>query len=175
MPLAVAFAEAGFRVTGLDIDGAKLAALQRGESYIEDIAAERVQRLIGGKLATSTDFDATLAVADVAIICVPTPLNKTRDPDIRALTAASQAIAANMARCSSSVASNQVGASRRRTTSVCPGLTGLRSRIANASAFAATWSPSASGKKRDVISPARVPAVNGHGAPSCPGSARVLG
>lgn len=96
LPLAVAFAEAGFRVTGLDIDGAKLAALQRGESYIEDIAAERVQRLIGGKLATSTDFDATLAVADVAIICVPTPLNKTRDPDIRALTAASQAIARSL-------------------------------------------------------------------------------
>lgn len=93
LPLAVAFAEAGFVVTGLDIDVGKLNALQRGESYIEDIAAERVRRLIGDKLRTSSDFDATLAVADVAIICVPTPLNKTRDPDIRALTAASQAIA----------------------------------------------------------------------------------
>jgi len=97
LPLAVAFAEAGFVVTGLDIDAGKLAALQRGESYIEDIAAARVQALIGGesagKLRTSTDFDAVLATADVAIICVPTPLNKTRDPDIRALTAASQAVA----------------------------------------------------------------------------------
>ena len=94
LPLAVAFAEAGFRrVTGLDIDGGKLAALQRGESYIEDIAPARIQKVVGVNLFTSTDFDATLATADVAIICVPTPLNKTRDPDIRALTAASEAIA----------------------------------------------------------------------------------
>jgi UDP-N-acetyl-D-glucosamine dehydrogenase len=93
LPLAVAFAEAGFRVTGLDIDAGKLGALQRGESYVEDIAAERVRRVIGTRLFTSTDFDATLATADAAIICVPTPLNKTRDPDIRALTAASEAIA----------------------------------------------------------------------------------
>ncbi|HEY0137013.1 MAG TPA: NAD(P)-binding domain-containing protein, partial [Nannocystis sp.] len=94
LPLAVAFAEAGFvRVTGLDIDASKLDALQRGESYIEDVAAERVRRVIGTRLFTSTDFEATLATADVAIVCVPTPLNKTRDPDLRALTAASQAIA----------------------------------------------------------------------------------
>lgn len=94
LPLAVAFAEAGFtRVTGLDIDAGKLAALQRGESYVEDITAERVARIVGVNLFTSSDFDATLASADVAIICVPTPLNKTRDPDIRALTAASEAIA----------------------------------------------------------------------------------
>ena len=94
LPLAVAFAEAGFgRVTGLDIDAGKLDALRRGESYIEDIAAARVRQVIGSRLFTSTDFDGTLATADVAIVCVPTPLNKTRDPDLRALTAASQAIA----------------------------------------------------------------------------------
>lgn len=93
LPLAVAFAEAGFRVTGMDIDGAKLAALERGESYIEDIASERLRALIGRTLFTSTDFDRTLATADAAIICVPTPLNKTRDPDIRALTAAGEAVA----------------------------------------------------------------------------------
>ena len=93
LPLAVAFAEAGFHVTGIDIDAAKLAALGRGESYVEDISAERVRALIGRTLFTSIDFDATLAAADAAIICVPTPLNKTRDPDIRALTAASEAIA----------------------------------------------------------------------------------
>ncbi len=93
LPLAVAFAEAGFRVTGLDIDEGKLAALTRGESYVEDIAPGRVARVIGKQLHTSSDFDATLVQADVAIICVPTPLNKTRDPDIRALTAASEAVA----------------------------------------------------------------------------------
>ncbi len=96
LPLAVAFAEAGFRVTGIDIDGAKLAALERGESYIEDIASERLRALIGRTLFTSTDFDSTLATADAAIICVPTPLNKTRDPDIRALTAAGEAIARSL-------------------------------------------------------------------------------
>ena len=96
LPLAVAFAEAGFHVTGIDIDGAKLAALERGESYVEDIASERLRALIGRTLFTSTDFDATLALADAAIICVPTPLNKTRDPDIRALTAAGEAIARSL-------------------------------------------------------------------------------
>nr|WP_293171077.1 nucleotide sugar dehydrogenase [Nannocystis sp.] len=96
LPLAVAFAEAGLHVTGIDIDAAKLAALMRGESYVEDISAERVRAVIGRTLFTSTDFDATLAAADAAIICVPTPLNKTRDPDIRALTAASEAIARSL-------------------------------------------------------------------------------
>jgi UDP-N-acetyl-D-glucosamine dehydrogenase len=96
LPLAVAFAEAGFRVIGLDIDGAKLAALERGESYVEDITSERLRPLIGRTLFTSTDFDRTLASADAAIVCVPTPLNKTRDPDIRALTAAGEAIARSL-------------------------------------------------------------------------------
>ncbi len=96
LPLAVAFAEAGFRVIGLDIDGAKLAALERGESYVEDITSERLRPLIGRTLFTSTDFDRTLASADAALVCVPTPLKKTRDPDIRALTAAGEAIARSL-------------------------------------------------------------------------------
>ncbi len=96
LPLAVAFAEAGFRVTGLDIDVTKLAALERGESYVDDVSSERLAPLIGERLFTSSDFGPALAAADAAIICVPTPLNKTRDPDIRALTAASEAVARSL-------------------------------------------------------------------------------
>jgi len=96
LPLAVAFAEAGFTVTGLDIDEDKLTALRAGRSYIEDIPEARLRPLVGRRLFASADFDAALAVADVAIICVPTPLNKTRDPDLRALTAASAAVARSL-------------------------------------------------------------------------------
>ena len=93
LPLAVAFAEAGFTVTGLDIDADKLTALRAGRSYIEDVQEARLRPLVGRRLFASASFDEVLAAADVAIICVPTPLNQSRDPDLRALTAASAAIA----------------------------------------------------------------------------------
>ncbi len=98
LPLAVAFAEAGFRVTGIDIDANKVAALKAGDSYVEDIPSPRLRALVGKRLDATTDFDGALALADVAIICVPTPLNKTRDPDIRALIAASEAVARTLHR-----------------------------------------------------------------------------
>ena len=96
LPLAVAFAEAGFRVTGIDIDSGKITALMRGESYVEDITSDRLAKLVKTRLTATTHFDAALADADAAIICVPTPLNKTRDPDIRALIAASEAVARSL-------------------------------------------------------------------------------
>jgi len=82
LPLAVEFAEQGFRVIGLDVTRAKVDQLNRGESYIPDIPTERLQPLVAsGKLSATTDIQ-DLRIADTVSICVPTPLRKTKDPDM---------------------------------------------------------------------------------------------
>jgi UDP-N-acetyl-D-glucosamine dehydrogenase len=82
LPLAVEFAEVGFRVIGLDISAAKVDALNRGESYIPDIQTETINRLVrDGRLRATTNY-TDLREADAISICVPTPLRKTRDPDM---------------------------------------------------------------------------------------------
>lgn len=93
LPLAVVLAEAGYRVTGIDLDARKVQAIQRGESYIEDTAAPAVAALVAaGRLTAATDF-GVLAECDAVSICVPTPLNKTGDPDISYIVNASEQIA----------------------------------------------------------------------------------
>ncbi len=93
LPLAVVFAEAGFRVTGIDVDTRKVDSLNRGESYIEDVPSERVRRLVlEDRLSATTDF-AALATCDGVSICVPTPLRKTGDPDISYIINAADEIA----------------------------------------------------------------------------------
>ncbi len=91
LPLAVAFAERGFPVVGIDVDPRKVDALQRAESYVQDITSERLAAILPA-FTTTTDY-AALAGCDAAIICVPTPLNKTRDPDVRYLIAAGESTA----------------------------------------------------------------------------------
>ena len=91
LPLAVAFAEAGFRVTGIDIDARKVEQINAGQSYVGDIPSERLAPLVPELLSATTDY-AILAQSDVVIICVPTPLSKTRDPDISYIIAAAEAI-----------------------------------------------------------------------------------
>ena len=82
LPLAVEFARAGFRVTGLDLDRARVAKLERGESYIPDVDAAQIRSLQKkGLLRATTNFDA-LKETEVQIICVPTPLRKSREPDM---------------------------------------------------------------------------------------------
>ncbi len=82
LPLALEFAKAGFRVTGFDLDRERVRTLQGGGSYIEDVEAAEVARQVAAqRLGAATDFDA-LAVIDVIHVCVPTPLTKTRDPDV---------------------------------------------------------------------------------------------
>jgi UDP-N-acetyl-D-glucosamine dehydrogenase len=82
LPLAVEFAGAGLEVVGIDVDARKVAAIARGESYIPDVPGEVVAALTqAGRLSASTDF-AVLRECDAVSICVPTPLNKTRDPDM---------------------------------------------------------------------------------------------
>jgi UDP-N-acetyl-D-glucosamine dehydrogenase len=93
LPLAVVFAEAGFDVVGVDPLDEKVAAINRGESYILDIDSSRVKALVEvGKLTASTDY-AVLKDVDAVSICVPTPLRKTGDPDLSFIASASQSLA----------------------------------------------------------------------------------
>jgi UDP-N-acetyl-D-glucosamine dehydrogenase len=81
LPLAVAFARAGFRVTGFELDAEKVRALSEGRSYIADVtAAEVAEARAAGRLVATRDF-AELSRTDVVHVCVPTPLTKSKDPD----------------------------------------------------------------------------------------------
>jgi len=96
LPLAVEFAEGGLRVVGFDRSDAKVAAVNAGDSYIRDVAPERVARLVrAGRLAASGDLDR-IAECDAVVICVPTPLSKTKDPDLAMVVEATRAVAARL-------------------------------------------------------------------------------
>jgi UDP-N-acetyl-D-glucosamine dehydrogenase len=93
LPLAVEFAEAGFSVIGLDLDAHKVDQLNRGESYILDIPTDRLKPLVEkGRLCATTHYD-DLRQADTVSICVPTPLRKTKDPDMSYVIQSVDAIA----------------------------------------------------------------------------------
>ena len=99
LPLAVVFAEAGFRVLGIDLDETRVASVNRGESYISDVPSDTLGALTStagagqkGSLRAHGDY-APLEEADVAIVCVPTPLGKTKDPDLSYIVAAADEIA----------------------------------------------------------------------------------
>jgi len=93
LPLSVEFASGGLSVVGFDLSTAKVDAVNRGESYIKDVTSERLAPLTREKrLRASTDFD-DLAECDAVVICVPTPLSKTKDPDLSLVVEASKAIA----------------------------------------------------------------------------------
>ncbi|MCP4399832.1 MAG: nucleotide sugar dehydrogenase [bacterium] len=82
LPLAVEFGQAGFSVIGIDVDRSKIDALNAGKSYIQDVPTEHVATLVEQKrLKASADF-SVLQEIDAVSICVPTPLRKTKDPDI---------------------------------------------------------------------------------------------
>src|SRR4051794_8330227 len=93
LPLAVEFAKAGFSVTGIDLVESKVARINAGDSYIQDIDPAEVARLVeAGKLRATTDF-SVVAELDTINICVPTPLRKTKDPDMSFIVSACQEIA----------------------------------------------------------------------------------
>jgi UDP-N-acetyl-D-glucosamine dehydrogenase len=90
LPLVVEFAEAGEQVVAVDVNERKVAAVNAGESYIEDIPSERLQAVLGS-IEASTKF-APLARADAVMICVPTPLTPNREPDLGPLNASATAL-----------------------------------------------------------------------------------
>ena len=91
LPLAVAFAEAGHQVVGLDADAAKVEALGRGESYIEDVPDAALAPLAERLRATAQYAD--LAACEAVIVCVPTPLSNSREPDLTYLVDAAESLA----------------------------------------------------------------------------------
>ncbi len=98
LPLAVEFANEGFRVTGIDLDPERVAGVRRGRSYILDVPSEDLRRLRrAGKLTATSSFDA-LKEQDAIIICVPTPLRKTREPDMSYILSATEEIAKRVRR-----------------------------------------------------------------------------
>jgi len=96
LPLAVAFAEIGERVVGVDVDGSKIAALREGRSYVEDIPSERVAAVL--ERCEFTTRAAALAEAEAIMVCVPTPLTPNREPDLGPLLGATRALAAILQR-----------------------------------------------------------------------------
>ena len=93
LPLAVEYAGAGISVIGIDVDGTKVRTLRAGKSYIGDIPSEVIRDAVAaGLLRVTSDFSA-LAEADTVNICVPTPLRKTKDPDLSYIVNAAEQVA----------------------------------------------------------------------------------
>jgi UDP-N-acetyl-D-glucosamine dehydrogenase len=98
LPLAVEFGKAGYEVTGFEIDANRVAKLNSGRSYIQDVPTRDVRDLVrSGRLKATLDFDR-LRSMDAIDICVPTPLRKTRDPDVSYIVSAVQEIAKRLKR-----------------------------------------------------------------------------
>ncbi len=96
LPLLVEFGKAGYQAVGFDVDAAKVERLNQGESYIQDVPSADVKALVdAGRLRATTDF-AELAGVDTVDICVPTPLRKTKDPDLSYIVAAVEDIAKHL-------------------------------------------------------------------------------
>jgi len=96
LPMVIAFAKAGFKVIGFDLDAEKVACLNEGRSYIEDVPdSDIAEARAAGRLEASVSFDG-LGSADVVNVCVPTPLTKTRDPDVSHIVSAVEEIRKRM-------------------------------------------------------------------------------
>src|SRR3954469_7990359 len=95
LPLAMAFAEAGFDVVGIDLNEERVQAITDGRSYLVDVPVERYTA-VEGKLTATTDY-AVVSSLDALTICVPPPLSKTRTPDLSYVVAAAEAVAEQLA------------------------------------------------------------------------------
>ena len=91
LPLAMAFAEAGFDVVGIDLNAERVQAIADGRSYLVDVPVERYAA-VQGKLTATTDYSSVSSL-DALTICVPTPLSKTRTPDVSYVAAAAESVA----------------------------------------------------------------------------------
>ncbi|HEU4937090.1 MAG TPA: nucleotide sugar dehydrogenase [Vicinamibacterales bacterium] len=96
LPLAVELGKAGFHVTGIDLDDRKIRSINSGQSYIPDVTTKDVESLTrAGKLDATTDF-SVVKTLDTINICVPTPLRKTKDPDMSYIVSAVESIAEHL-------------------------------------------------------------------------------
>lgn len=92
LPLAHAFAEEGFTVTGMDLDAGKVRKINRGKSYIGDLDSDSLSDVVAKKRLKATSSPNIFGSCDVIIICVPTPLNRYKDPDIQFIVSATEMI-----------------------------------------------------------------------------------
>jgi UDP-N-acetyl-D-glucosamine dehydrogenase len=90
LPLAMEFARAGFSVTGIDVLESKVAKLNRGESYVQDVPTDTLRKMVETKKFQATTDFSVVADLDTINICVPTPLRKTKDPDMSYIVSACQ-------------------------------------------------------------------------------------
>ena len=96
LPLAVELAKSGFAVVGIDLDTRKVAAVQAGRSYIADVPTDDLRALVtAGRLSATSDFSVVREL-DAISICVPTPLRKTKDPDMSYIVSATERIAEHL-------------------------------------------------------------------------------
>lgn len=96
LPLAIEFAREGFSVVGIDIDTRKVEKLNRGISYIPDVASPKVKSMLAKHKFSATLEYAAIAAADVIFICVPTPFDEMKAPDLKPVIAATQSIAPHL-------------------------------------------------------------------------------
>jgi UDP-N-acetyl-D-glucosamine dehydrogenase len=94
LPLAAAFAQAGFRTIGIDVNEERIRQVQAGQSFIGDVPGEMLASLVRSRRLTATNEFGVLKDVDTVSICVPTPLGKTKDPDLSSVISAVDAIAA---------------------------------------------------------------------------------
>ncbi|HKD86224.1 MAG TPA: nucleotide sugar dehydrogenase [Terriglobales bacterium] len=93
LPLATEFAKAGFTVTGIDVQRDKVAGLNRGESHVQDVPSSEIAKRVNEKRFTATNDFSVVRELDTINICVPTPLRKTKDPDMSFIMSAVEEIA----------------------------------------------------------------------------------
>jgi UDP-N-acetyl-D-glucosamine dehydrogenase len=96
LPLAIAFVEAGLDVEGVDASAARVAEIRAGRSPIDDISDARLQAALAASLRVAETADARLGDADVLIVCVPTPIDAAKDPDLGPVIAAAAEIRAQL-------------------------------------------------------------------------------
>src|SRR2546428_589174 len=96
LPLCVAFAKAGFPVTAIEIDQRRVEQIRQGVSYIRDVESRDIdEHTKSGRLSATTEYDA-VADADVIVVAVPTPYDRAKQPDLSAIVAAAEGIAARL-------------------------------------------------------------------------------
>lgn len=96
LPLALAFAEAGFEVLGFDIRQGNVDSVNRGHSYIGDVADDRLSSVVSKKLLSATTGQSRLKEVDAVCICVPTPLTKTKEPDLSFIKKEAEEVSLNL-------------------------------------------------------------------------------
>ena len=170
LPLMLRYTSVGFKVLGIDIDPAKVEKLNAGQSYIEHIPAEKIQAAGGAGFEATTDF-ARSSEADALIICVPTPLNKNREPDLSYVTRTVDALVPHL----------RAGQVMSLESTTYPGTTEeeLLPRVEKTGLKAGTdiflvYSPEREDPGNKNFSPSNIPKVIGGHTPACLEAGKAL-